>query len=103
MLAARLQRGYVTARPGVDASLSPPSDLFRRLLVDCITHSEPAIALAESVFGQESIVFGSDWPFPMGIISPGEQLASFDADRRRRICCSGAVRLRYIRTKIDQE
>ena len=95
MLAARLERGHFTARPGIDRSLSPPQKLFGNVLVDCITHSEPALELAESVFGSGNVVFGSDWPFPMGIVDPAKQLAGIDAERRRRICCSGAIRLNY--------
>lgn len=95
MLAARLQRGFDTARPGLDLSLTPPNKLFGKVIVDCITHSEPALALAESVFGEDNIVFGSDWPFPMGIVEPDQQLADMEPARRKRICCSGAIRLNY--------
>lgn len=91
MLAARLERGFATSRPGIDTSLSRPESLFGRVLVDCITHSEGAVALAESVFGESNVVFGSDWPFPMGILEPGTQLANWSPERRNRVCCSGAI------------
>ncbi|MER9316231.1 amidohydrolase [Mesorhizobium sp. M0659] len=95
MLAARLQRGFATARPDVDLSLPSPQSLFGNVIVDCITHSEPALELAEAVFGKQNIVFGSDWPFPMGIMQPSQQLASMDPERVQRLCCSGAIRLKY--------
>ncbi|WP_019937700.1 hypothetical protein [Bordetella sp. FB-8] len=31
-----------------------------------------------SVFGGTQILFGSDWPFPMGLPKPHEQLADVD-------------------------
>ena len=103
MLAARLERGYSTARPGVDLSRSSPLSQFGKVIVDCITHSEPALQLAESVFGRDNVVFGSDWPFPMGVIEPGKQFATFDPERVRRICCSGAVRLNYRRPSAGEQ
>ena len=84
MVAGRWARGHATARPGIDPDSTAPADLLRRIHVDCICHSEPAAALADETFGHDKIVFGSDWPFPMGLIEPHEQLDGFDAERRAR-------------------
>ena len=35
--------------------------------------------------GQDRILFGSDWPFSMGLPDPHKQLANTDALLRRRI------------------
>ena len=35
--------------------------------------------------GQERVLFGSDWPFSMGLPDPHKQLADTDASLRRRI------------------
>ena len=40
-----------------------------------------------------NVVFGSDWPFPMGLVEPHAQLASLDPVRRRRIFCDNPDRL----------
>jgi aminocarboxymuconate-semialdehyde decarboxylase len=85
MVAGRLQRGLVTQRPGIDQAMLAPAQVLRRLTVDCILHSPSAIALAEQCFGSEHIVFGSDWPFPMGLPKPHEQLAGVPVETRRRI------------------
>ena len=85
MVAGRLQRGLVTQRPGIDQAMLAPSEVLRRVTVDCILHSPSALELAEQCFGREHIVFGSDWPFPMGLPKPHEQLANVAPDKRRRI------------------
>ena len=99
MIAARIQRGQDTARPGVDTAAARPSDLVRRLHVDCICHSQEALCLSEAVFGEDRLVFGSDWPFPMGLVEPDEQLAKLDPDRRERITRINPKRLLASRQK----
>ena len=84
-IAGRLRRGFETARPGVDTALAPPAALLRRFLVDCIAHDPALIALAAKVFGPDRIVFGSDWPFPMGLPDPQAQLATLAPELREAI------------------
>ena len=85
MVAGRLQRGLETQRPGIDRAMLAPAEALRRFTVDCILHSPSALELAEHCFGREHIVFGSDWPFPMGLPKPHEQLANVAAETRQRI------------------
>jgi aminocarboxymuconate-semialdehyde decarboxylase len=61
IIAGRLQRGLATQRPGIDQEMQPPAEVLRH------------------------IVFGSDWPFPMGLPKPHEQMANVPAETRRRI------------------
>jgi aminocarboxymuconate-semialdehyde decarboxylase len=75
MLAGRLERGAATARPGLDATLERPLVSLRRLYADPMAHHPLGLALAAEVFGEGHIVFGSDWPFPMGLPDPASQLA----------------------------
>lgn len=67
----RLQRGFDTGRPGVPAQIEPPLQAARRFYADCIAHHPASLRLAAEVFGASHLLFGSDWPFPMGIPSPG--------------------------------
>ncbi|WP_162827087.1 amidohydrolase family protein [Pseudolabrys taiwanensis] len=85
MLAGRFERAFHTDRPGVDKSLEPPRVALQRLWVDCITHERGALHLAASIFGKKHVVFGSDWPFPMGVIEPQAQLAWLEGDERKRV------------------
>lgn len=92
-LAGRWERGYATARPGLDTSHEAPSLALRRFCVDCIAHDNNALTLAAQVFGDDHIVFGSDWPFPMGLPQPHRQLAELDPKLRQRIFCDNPQRL----------
>jgi len=83
MVAGRFERGFATARPGVDTSRVSPAELLGRIHVDCICHSQAAAGHAEETFGEENVLFGSDWPFPMGLVEPHEQLADFSDQRLR--------------------
>jgi aminocarboxymuconate-semialdehyde decarboxylase len=93
MLAGRFERGFETARPGIDTKLQSPKLVFKNVCVDCITHDIASLTLAEQTFGAENILFGSDWPFPMGCVKPHAQLASLDPARRRRIFCDNPAGL----------
>jgi aminocarboxymuconate-semialdehyde decarboxylase len=93
MLAGRFQRGFDTARPDIDVKAAPPRRTFRNICVDCIVHDSAALSLSESVFGENNVVFGSDWPFPMGLAEPHRQMASLEAARRKRIFCDNPDRL----------
>lgn len=76
-VAGRVLRGQATGRPGVEKGLDLKR-LLRRLCVDCITHDHEVLRLAERIHGRDNILFGSDWPFPMGVMSVSEQLAGLD-------------------------
>lgn len=65
-LAGRWQRGVQTSRPGLRPLSEPPLAAVRRLYADTVTHDPRATALATAVLGEDRIVLGSDWPFPMG-------------------------------------
>ena len=66
MLCGRLERGFDTRRPGVDLTVERPLQAARRFWVDGIAHHPAALAAARGVFGADHVLFGSDWPFPMG-------------------------------------
>lgn len=93
MLTGRFQQGFDTARPGVDKTLPPPREALRRLMADCVTHDADALRLVETVFGPDRIVFGSDWPFPMGLMQPHVQLAALRPEERERIFRTNPARL----------
>jgi aminocarboxymuconate-semialdehyde decarboxylase len=93
MLAGRFERGFDTARPGIDTKAAAPRMTFRNVCVDCIVHDPDALTLAERVFGETQVMFGSDWPFPMGVIEPHRQMAALEPGRRERIFCDNPERL----------
>jgi aminocarboxymuconate-semialdehyde decarboxylase len=93
MLAGRWQRGRETMRPGVDQNVEPPVASLGRLYADCIVHDSAALELAAHVFGDDHVLFGSDWPFPMGLPDPHAQLEQLAPQLRDRILRDNAQRL----------
>lgn len=73
-IAGRLQRGQDTGRDGAWMGGEKVRASLRRFCVDCITHDPDALALAARVFGEDRVVFGSDWPFAMGLPQPAQHL-----------------------------
>jgi aminocarboxymuconate-semialdehyde decarboxylase len=94
VLAGRIERGFDTKRPGMAVGGKSPRTLLKHICVDCIMHDEAALQLSESVFGASNVVFGSDWPFPMGLVEPHQQMAGIDAQSRQRIFCDNPDRLK---------
>lgn len=66
-IVGRLEHGFVTDRPGLPRAVERPLAAARRFSADCIAHHPGALRLASEIFGDENILFGSDWPFPMGL------------------------------------
>ena len=77
-VAGRLERGQVTGRPGADTGAEKPRLAFKRFCIDCIAHDAGALQAAAAMHGQEHVLFGSDWPFSMGLPDPHKQLADTD-------------------------
>lgn len=70
----RLARGFIT-RPDTRVILQESPDvLLRRFYVDTIAHSADTLNFVRSVFGDDRLVCGTDYPFQIG-----------DADPRRNI------------------
>jgi aminocarboxymuconate-semialdehyde decarboxylase len=96
-LMRRWQRGVDTSRPGITPLKLSPVDAVRRLWVDALAHDPAVVDLAVAVFGEDKIVLGSDWPFPMGLDDPWQAIAHLPAERRDRIARNNAFALRGIR------
>lgn len=94
MLAGRLQHGYSTGRAGIDTGRKAPRELLGRFHADCIVHDNTALAFAAATFGEERILFGSDWPFPMGVLEPRQHLDSLAPGLRRKIFWDNPYALR---------
>ncbi|HEB3530079.1 TPA: amidohydrolase family protein [Burkholderia cenocepacia] len=66
-LIGRMERGFDTTRPGVDMTIERPFAAAKRLFVDNIAHDDGVLDLCEKIYGKDHILYGSDWPFPMGL------------------------------------
>lgn len=65
-LCGRWQRGVVTRRPGIPELQLTPVDAVRRFYVDSLVHSTPFLESLIRLVGEDKVLLGSDWPFPMG-------------------------------------
>jgi aminocarboxymuconate-semialdehyde decarboxylase len=83
--AGRIQRGQETERDGAYLGGEQIRQALRRFHVDCITHDAAALQLAAATFGEDRILFGSDWPFGMGLPEPHAALADTQPALRERI------------------
>lgn len=92
-VAGRWERGAETERPGLRPLSEPPRTALRRLHVDCLAHDPALVTLALETFGEERLVLGSDWPFPMGVEDPRALVAHLDPALQARIAVDNAHRL----------
>jgi len=91
-IAERIQHGWSVKATGEDRS-GPPREAFRGFCADCIAFSPAALAHSASVFGADHIFFGSDWPFPMGLMSPHAALAEAAPEIKRAMFSGNPKRL----------
>ena len=82
-IAGRLQRGQDTDRDGTYLGGEKVRTALKRFCIDCITHDADALAFAASTFGPGRVLFGSDWPFDMGLTDPHTQLQGVAAELRK--------------------
>ncbi len=74
----------------------PPSEYFRLLYFDTITHSIPLLNYLVDTVGPERMMLGSDYPFGMGDYAPAEQVAALPHltdDQREAINSENAIRV----------
>lgn len=60
-----------------------------RLYTDSLVHDEQALKYLLSTIGEDNIVLGSDYPFPLGEHHPGklvESVEDWDQERKVRVC-----------------
>jgi len=84
-LYGRWQQGAATHRPGIPTLALEPQDAVRRFYVDSVVHSSPFLRAVIEILGEERILLGSDWPFPMGASSAEYDLGILDAALQHKI------------------
>jgi aminocarboxymuconate-semialdehyde decarboxylase len=81
----RLDKGAMIAGCTTD-SPELPSRLARQLWCDSLTYNDDALHAAIKIFGQDQVVFGSDYPFPAMPRPVDDVITMLSADLHRRIC-----------------
>ncbi|HZX40853.1 MAG TPA: amidohydrolase family protein, partial [Myxococcaceae bacterium] len=91
----RIQHGF-ESRPDLVAvdNPVPPRAYLGRFWVDSLVHDADMLRLIVKLFGEERVMLGSDYPFPLGEAAPGALIRSVPelADARARLLGENALR-----------
>ena len=94
----RWDRGFdaVSHLTGKGGIATRPSELLRRIHFDTVLHDPAVVELLIQWAGVERVVIGSDYPFPMGDLTPVDTLdgvAGLSAEDRSRILGGNVERM----------
>jgi len=75
----RIEHGF-RVRPDLCATDCPksPREFTGRFYTDSLVHDPDALKLLVNVIGQDRVILGSDYPFPLGEHCPGSLIDSMD-------------------------
>ncbi|CAG0890201.1 unnamed protein product [Darwinula stevensoni] len=75
----RIQHGY-DVRPDLCATRcqKPPKDFVGRFFTDSLVHDPLALQFLVRVIGEDRVILGTDYPFPLGELEPGRLIQSMD-------------------------
>ena len=75
----RVQHGF-DVRPDLCAVRNDvaPREYLGKFWIDSLVHSEPVLRYLVELIGSKRIALGTDYPFPLGELSPGELIESSD-------------------------
>lgn len=78
----RIQHGF-EVRPDLCAIDNPraPESYLGHFWVDSLVHSAPALRYLRDLVGASKICLGTDYPFPLGELEPGQLISSADLSR----------------------
>ena len=90
----RIEHGF-NVRPdlvAVDNKINP-REYLGKFYLDSLVHDETALKYLVDLVGDEKIVLGSDYPFPLGELEPGKLIASmaFDDAAKERLFSGTAL------------
>jgi aminocarboxymuconate-semialdehyde decarboxylase len=97
-LLGRWDRAHAV-RPAAKGRIErPPSDYFRMLYFDHITHSAGGLRFLVDLVSAERVMLGTDYPFDMGPDAPVDDIGSNDAfsDEEKRLIISETAQ-RFLR------
>ncbi|KAK3104951.1 hypothetical protein FSP39_013924 [Pinctada imbricata] len=84
----RIEHGY-NVRPDLcatDCKVSPRKFLGK-FYTDSLTHDATALKLLVDVIGEDRVMLGSDYPFPLGEHHPGKLIENMDFTPKLKVTC----------------
>ncbi|MGE0173008.1 MAG: amidohydrolase family protein [Oligoflexales bacterium] len=78
----RIERGFIT-RPDLVAKDNTfnPRDYLGHFFLDSLVHDKDMLRYLISLVGEDKVMLGSDYPFPLGEDAPGTLIGSLDVGR----------------------
>lgn len=92
-LLGRWQRGLDSDRPGIRPLKTGPVQAARWFHVDTIVYSRDVLELLVKTVGEDKLLLGSDWPFPMGTASADDDLQYLPSDTQEKVRTDNATRV----------
>jgi aminocarboxymuconate-semialdehyde decarboxylase len=91
----RIQHGF-NMRPDLcqTCTTTKPVDLIDRIYIDSLVHDPRALEFVVDVIGHERIALGTDYPFPLGELEPGQLIEKVDflsAEAKERMLSGTAL------------
>lgn len=91
----RIAHGY-DVRPDLCAShKTPPREWLGKIMTDSLVHDKDALSFLVKVMGEDQVVLGSDYPFPLGEHHPGKlitEMENFSDNQKDKLLAQNAVR-----------
>lgn len=92
----RLEHGYKVKAECKEKISKPPSEYFKLLYFDTITHYEPALTYLIKSVGSDHVLLGSDYPYDMADFEPVssvESLKTISSAKKKRVLGENAAKL----------
>ncbi len=99
----RIEHGF-NMRPDLVATDNPvnPRDYLGRFFVDSVTHDPQALRYLIDVVGEDMVMMGTDYPFPLGEQVPGNTIKALDLPVSTQALLFHANALRWLNLDPDQ-
>ncbi|XP_054716130.1 2-amino-3-carboxymuconate-6-semialdehyde decarboxylase-like isoform X2 [Uloborus diversus] len=98
----RIEHGF-KVRPDLCAieNNTPPSEYLGKIYSDSLVHNEDSLKLLLKFMGEEQVLLGSDYPFPLGEHSPGKLIEDTTHTRDIKDKILGENAMRFLNTKME--
>lgn len=92
----RIEHGF-NVRPDLCAVENPvnPRKYIGQIFTDCLVHDEKALKFLVDTIGEENVLLGSDYPFPLGEHHPGkliEEVYKDNTELRDKLLAGNALK-----------
>ena len=93
----RIEHGFVM-RPDLCAVDNPvnPRDYLGKFWIDALVHDPAMLRLVVEQFGADRVAMGTDYPFPLGELVPGELIKSMPFDEITKGKLMGGAALQWL-------